>query len=358
MKKLFSVVLFLSLGATSHSFAQQHPNYTNFIRQIQVVAGSNDSGEATERDVPVDYKSPEGGLSSELSIRPGGADFELWTVRADPLRSFLLAQQYVGTIIPVVDIEITSADPYPTIPRTRCDKPFTVTVSVSEMDPDPSSQEAARNVDCFRYEQQYEAGSDGSDVNQADDTFVESFTITSNDIHTYKFDITALGDAGDDFTKLRGEERFVVRSLVDNTNPEHPVPSKILASQQVQVWPMADARIDGIDNGMTLRFDTPVITLTYNDLYPDSNTEAVVYPGAFSETAEGRSVPESSANHYSAVPLNTTRVLNSWDKVIDRSGEWTMEIRTSTPWGTETLAYKSFSVDRDIEVNGTVTTVE
>lgn len=39
-------------------------------------------------------------------------------------------------------------------------------------------------------------------------------------------------------------------------------------------------------------------------------------------------------------------------------GVWTMELLTSTPFGIDRLAHVTFTVDRTISVNGSVTTID
>jgi hypothetical protein len=50
--------------------------------------------------------------------------------------------------------------------------------------------------------------------------------------------------------------------------------------------------------------------------------------------------------------------LTNYDSVFTSDGRWTMEIVTVTPFGTDRLAYISFDLDRTINLNTTVTTIE
>ena len=82
-------------------------------------------------------------------------------------------------------------------------------------------------------------------------------------------------------------------------------------------------------------------------------TYAVSERGTATPAVSGSAVV---VNH--AIPQNRVLVLNEWDSVIEESGLWTMELLTETPFGIDRLHYVTFTINRDIEVNGTVTTVE
>ncbi|MEM7014978.1 MAG: hypothetical protein AAF585_26255, partial [Verrucomicrobiota bacterium] len=105
--KLFTTLCALFLGC-SGAIAQ---DFTNFIRQVQMPTG-------VEWDATVENS---GERLSLLPINPGGARFELWTVKSSPLTSYLLDTKYVGAYVPIAQVEIISEDPYELVPRTRAD---------------------------------------------------------------------------------------------------------------------------------------------------------------------------------------------------------------------------------------------
>jgi hypothetical protein len=103
----------------------------------------------------------------------------------------------------------------------------------------------------------------------------------------------------------------------------------------------------------------PVLTLTLNDLYPGSNSYAQAYKGDPVLGTVGAVVPGSSLVLASdTVPVNRVLTLNKYDSVFTSDGRWTIELLTVTPFGTDRLAYISFDINRTIEVNGSVTTIE
>jgi hypothetical protein len=141
---------------------------------------------------------------------------------------------------------------------------------------------------------------------------------------------------------------------------DYQVASQVLASRYVQIWPVADGAIAGITNNQAIRFTMPNVTLTVNDVYPDSHTYAQVYQGAPALGKTGWIVPGSSKIVQDTVPQNLTLSLSGYDSVFDEGGDgqWTMELLTTTPFGTDRLAYVTFTLDRTIQMIGSVTTQE
>jgi hypothetical protein len=50
--------------------------------------------------------------------------------------------------------------------------------------------------------------------------------------------------------------------------------------------------------------------------------------------------------------------LSNYEGVFDEDGQWTMELVTETPFGLERLQHVTFHLDRTIQMNSSVTTVE
>lgn len=315
--------------------------YTNFIRQVQYPEG-------IQFDVTV---APNGEQLSALAINPGGARFELWTVRSSPLTSYLLASQYVGTYVPLATVALRSEDPYVTIPRTRADRPFFVDVTISGLLSGATDPVASKSVTFLRHVQSYGPGGTGVSIDRSAATLLEQSTINTNGSRTLTYAINAV--PGTVRTKVRGEERFSVFSL-----PDTNAPASELGSRFIQIWPVADATIGGIVNGQLIRFIIPQLTLTLNDLYPNSSTYAQVYRGAAVLGTSGTIVPGSSFVVSDTVPANKVLTISNWDAVLTSDGQWTMEIITVTPFGTERLTSVTFTVNRTIKVNGNVTTIQ
>lgn len=348
MKTTLLSIISASLFCAPHAWAQA--TYTNFIRQVQMPS-------LVKWDASV---AASGSQLSALAINPGGARFELWTVSSDGPTSFLLSSSYVGTYIPVASLAIRSEDDTSSIVRTRADRPFYVDITVNGLlngltDPIPS-----KSVKFLRHIQSYGVDGTGLGIDRTQATLLTQSSISTNGPQTLTFDITSI--PGADRLKIRGEERFSFYSLADYQAPESQ-----LASQYIQIWPVADGSISGIANGDKFRFQVPQVTLGYTDLYPTSFTYAQVYKGMPQLGMTGKKVGGSERIVNEPVPMNKTLVVSSEDlgAALDSDGIWTLELVTVTPFGTERLRDSAgnvcavwFDVDRTMKMNGTFTTIE
>jgi hypothetical protein len=329
------------LACISLSPALAAGDYTNFIRQVQLPTG-------VQWDASV---AASGEQNSSLPIDIGGARFELWTVLSAPLTSYLLDTRYVSAYAPSAEVVIRSEDPYPVVPRTRADRPFTVDVTVSGLLAGASVPGASRAVKLLRHTQSYGPGGVGLNLDRSQATLVSQAMLSENGTHTLSFTLPSVPSP--DLAKAAGEERFSVFALADEYSPESQ-----LASRHVQIWPVADASISGLTEGDKIRFQVPQITLTYNDLYPESQTYAQVYPGESRPGVEGAIVPGSPRIFNETVPQSRVLVVSDYDSLFTQDGTWTMEILTSTPFGVDRLAHVTFEVDRTLKLNGMVSTME
>lgn len=336
--------MILVLAVASGGASCVEITYTNFVRQFQLPSG-------VQWDMSVAAVSPDGGSLSPLAINPGGARFELWTVKSSPATSYLLDTKYVGTYVPQASVVVRSEDSYANIPRTRADRPFYVDVTVSGLlsgatDPTPS-----KSVTLMRHVQSYGVGGTGVTIDRSQATLLSQVAVATNGIQTLTYAVNSV--PGADRAKVRGEERFSVFSLAD-----YQAPASQLASQFIQFWPVADGTITGITQGQVIRAAMPQITLTLNDLYPNSRTYAQVYKGSPVLGTTGTVVPGSNLVINDSLPSSRVLLASNYDSAFDSDGLWTMELLTVTPFGIDRLAYVSFTLDRTIEVNGSFTTIE
>lgn len=319
----------------------QTPTYTNFIRQMQYPS-------AVQWDATV---AVAGQQLSQLAIDPGGARFELWTVSSVGPTSTLLASTYVGTYIPVADVLIRTEDTTSLVPRTRADRPFSVDITIDGLLSGLTDPEPSKSVKFLRHVQSYGVKGTGIGIDREQAILRSQSFITTNGKQTLTYLVNSV--PGANRAKVRGEERFSVFSLEDYQAPESQI-----ASQTVQIWPVADGVITGIASNQLIRYTLPQLTLTLNDLYPNSTTYLQVYKGASQLGTTGEIVPGSALIVNDSVPLDRVLTLNKYDSVFDSDGVWTMELLTKTPFGIDRLAHVSFILDRTIEVNGTFTTIE
>lgn len=357
---LRSVALAMMCGAASTG-----QTYTNYVRQWQMPSGV--SWDAS------DIVAATGTQPSNLAINPGGARFDLWTILSSPLTEYLLDSSYVSTYTPIAQIVIDTEDPSGKdmaatgpIPvnlpgrlrRTRADRPFTVYMNVLGLLNGLTDPEASKSVNFFRHVQSYGTGV-GVGLNRTLATLRTQSSVTTNGQQTFVFPMTTI--PGSNLKKLRGEERFSVFSIAD-----YQAPASQLASQYIQVWPIPDGSISGITPNQTVRFSMPPLTMVYNDIYPGSTVYAQVYKG---ERVAGKVgavlVGGGKTNTGSDPTVETLTPTRNVDTLFDSDGRWTIELMSSSPFGTETLrtpsdnlAFVTFTIDRTIEVNSTVTTVE
>lgn len=315
--------------------------YTNFIRQVQYPTG-------VVWDASV---ASSGQQYSQLAIDPGGARFELWTVNSNGPVSYLLDSNYVGTYIPIATLAIRSEDKTSVIPRTRADRPFYVDVTISGLLSGDDDPEPSKSVKFLRHVQSYGVGGTGIGIDRTQATLLYQTSITTNGTQNLTFALNSV--PGADRSKVRGEERFSIFSLEDYQAPESQI-----ASQYIQIWPVADGTITGIAQNQLIRYSFPQVTLTFNDLYPNHTTYAQVYKGDPQLDVKGTIVPASGWSRADSVPESRVLVLNDYQSVFDSDGRWTMELITVTPFSIDRLAYVSFNVDRTIKMNGTFTTIE
>lgn len=317
--------------------------YSHFIRQVQMPSG-------VQWDVPV---ALTGERNSHLSIDGGGARFELWTVLSSPLSSYLLDTRYVSTYAPVAEVAITSEDPYAVVPRTRADRPFQVKVTVNGLLNQPSAPDASKAVKFLRHAQSYGPGGVGENLDRSQATLINQSFITQNGPQVFSYTINSV--PGGDRAKVRGEERFSIYSLADAASS---APESQIASRYIQIWPVADGSISGIVPNQKVRIQMPQLTFTVNDIYPGGMVYAQAYPGAAKLGTEGTLIPGTSYGPIGDVPENKVMVLDRYDTVLDKDGLWTIELLTITPFGVDRLAHVSFEIDREITVNGNITTIE
>lgn len=335
MKTILSRLLPVIL-ATCASAPAQSEGYTNFIRQVQLPSG-------VVWDATV---ATSGSQLSMLGVDAGGSRFELYTVEHESFASYLLATAYVGTYVPLAAVTVRSEDPYGPIARTRADRPIYVDVVVSGLLTTTTAPASSKSVKLLRHVQSYGNDGTGVGIDRKLATLLSQASITKNGSQTLTYALTSI--PGSDRTKVRGEERFSVYSVADSLVAETQI-----ASNCIQVWPVARGTLTGMTQGQLIRLTLPVITVTLSDLYPNSTTFVQVYHSDPALGVTGSVVPGSALVVNDAVPQSRVLTLEGYDALFDNDGRWTMEILTVTPFGTDRLAYVSFDIEKVINVNGT-----
>ena len=337
-----SILLCASVSLPGLLLADTSADYVNFIRQIQ-----QDTG--VEWDMSVSAHGD--GIVSPTGVSEVGSFFELWSIHSSNLTEYLLDEQYVTSYTPNATVEILTGDPYEAVPRTRCDQPFQVRITVRGlMDPaDPlyvDAPDAAKQVDYSHASFAYAEGTHSlDDVSDPVGTLVEDGYMEENATATVTFKVTNL--TGPDLTKVQGEEVFTISALAD-----FGVSGSMLDSERVQIWPMAEGTLSGVDPD-ELYEEVPPLTVTLKDLYPSSKTYLRIYEGAPTTTPENPEViSDSTIIIEDSIPQDRTLVLSDIDKYFVNEGEHTIELLHETPFGIEIITSSAVRVDRTVEVVG------
>lgn len=324
------------------ALAARGDEWMNFIFQRQV-----DTGVVWQ--MPVD---PRGESPSQLPLDEGGALFQLWTINRETAKDYLLDQKLVGAYIPSAEIRIETGDPYPHVNRTRADQPFTVRIGVAGLLSGHDLPRAATEVMLEHFLAPYPEGRTSVDPEEVIGGTPHSHGFIDEN-GTTRLPVTASQLPASDPTKALGEEHFVIHALSDGDAPQTQ-----LASDFVQIWPVADAAIGGIEPGSTLRGTVPALTVDLRDLYPSSMTYLQLYEGEPKLGTEGVRVTGGTLVLDQDTSEDRVLRIDKWGHLLENDGPHTLEIVTVTPFGTERLTYVAFEIDRSLRVNAQLGSAE
>ncbi|BDS08516.1 hypothetical protein NT6N_35560 [Oceaniferula spumae] len=324
----------------------------DFIEQVDL-----DSGLIYQVYVagPEEPGSKNGEQISPMPVGPSGSTYALYAKGLEPDETiYLLDEKYVAAYTPEATITITSEDPHLT-PRTRADEPFTVDVNVKGLlTPGEGVPEAALNVyfeqSTLKYDDVLDrAPTDGTAEEVLNDDF---FIVENSDLQ--RTGMTKLTSPV--FFKERGEEIFRAYAL-----PDADLDWLQIASGRIQVWPIADVEITGIDPNVKITRSLPDLTINLTDLYPDSKTTVQIYKGSQALGTTGTQIAGAEIVYNSIVPQDGQILVRNWDSYAVDDGTYTLEVITVTPFDNrapERLAWVTFYVDRTIEMKGSVISSE
>ncbi len=263
-------------------------------------------------------------------------------------QELLLDAKLVDAYMPSASIRIITEDPYPGVPRTRADRPFSVEFDIAGLVPGAAvtaaSQVPLKHVG-FSYSQPPFIPANRIDNHQ----FYSGFA-NQNGVLRWDFSMTNLD--GEDPRHVTGVERFSVHVL-----PDLDAPSDQLAQAEIQIFPLTGISVSGIDEGATYR-QPPVVQANYTHLYPESVTWAQVYPGPPQLGTEGTAVPGSFIVISDDVTQHRDATMSSLQSVVQQDGQWTFEILTETPFGIERLYHTHFTLESVLRVEGVIVTSE
>lgn len=343
----------LSLGAVTTD---------SFVRQTDLATGQ-------VYDIP--YTTPGGPYTSPLPVSDKGAKFELFARgTAWDTNIYLLDTKLVYAYAPAATLTISTEDPYifgdPTsatyVKRTRADRPFTVTTTVSGLVNAAGASLAENSVYYAVQAMNYDLAT-YSPLNQA-----------TYPLHSYNLGNGTLvwGPAYHELTSPTlmtgcGQQSYTfVRYAADQ------VPDTILSQPTIQIWPVATATVDKITGGQVFIDRIPTITFTMSHLYPDSRTYAQIYPGnavlgkvgtliTGTERRYGTTYNPDQGVTPTNVPQDVQIAIDNLSAYASADGIYTLEVITETPFFGRTgerLLNITFEVDRVISSRATLSTAE
>lgn len=365
----------------------------DFIRQIQLI-----EGQTVVYDMP--FQNKTGSLWSK-PLQGDGAVFQLYAYKDDSLSSLsivdanlgsdvhanvsleshlvdisawglnlniflgsptdpshlpvLLAEKTVGTYMPEAVIALTSEDPhYP--PRVRADRPYQAAFRIGKLAP-PDQQLPASAPRVVSLEQSYKlyhptlflpAGNGAGEGR-----YSTGLELSLNG--TFGLSPVYQQLPGNLATQSTGEETFSAY-VKTGTNGERAR----VGSATIQVWPVARAEIRNIPASARYQDVPSNIQLSLVNLYPDSVTYARIYSGPQRLGAEASIIASTVLSYDTYSPQTAVVPVNGLDPFLEADGLYTIEVVTVTPFNNrqpERLAWTSFTIDRTIEVNASVTTI-
>lgn len=272
------------------------------------------------------------GMRLSEPIDRGVSAFKLWGYRLSTGENWLLDSKVATGHLPTATLTLHSEDtvPYPYL-RTRADRPFSIEITTSGIETGEQWPVSSKGVKFTSHVRANYPPSGG-------ETLVGESTISTNGTQTSTV-LHSIPAA--DSSKATGEQRI---SIYTQEDPESGVVPEILASQTIQIWPVAEATITGISEGQTIGPQVPNLTLNLKNAYPTSTTWAQVYLGSPRGGATGTFVPGSAWVVSMSEPSNLIMQVSNYGSVFDTDGPWTLEILTQTPFGVDRVTAVSFHV--------------
>lgn len=268
----------------------------------------------------------------------------------------MLAEKVVGAFIPEAVVRLQSGDPY-FPPRTRADQPYTASIAIGRLPTE--GQEIPEGVPTKvtldkSYKLYHPTLHIPSENGSGQGNYSASLEFSLNG--TYGIPSIYQSLPGNSPTKSIGEETF--SAFVNlGTNGSR---AKI-ASSTIQIWPVCNAEIQGIDPGKVYAGPPANGKVVLTDLYPDSVTYAQIYKGSPSLGSDGFKIPSSIFSVNTFAPQNTVVPLSDLIAGITDDGTYTIEVLTITPFHNrqpERVAHLSFELKRTISVRATMATME
>ena len=157
---------------------------------------------------------------------------------------------------------------------------------------------------------------------------------------------------GNDIYAESGLETFTLNGLPDGENA-----SLVLATAQVQIWPLATASINVLEENASYAL-VPSFTVDLTNVYPESQTYIQLYPGSSEPGTEGTMLNESVLVHRDVKTRNGVLSFPNLGTHLTEDGLYTIEVITKTPFGEDILESLTFEFDNTIEIRGNFNTID
>ena len=297
----------------------------------------------------------EDSMESPMPVPSGGSEFVLWAVNTpglglEPIWTHI-GTEVVGAYLPQASLQITTADPYRQgIPRTRVDQPFLVSYTVGGLEPNNAeAPEAAKRV---IFDHRLATTLLTSEVRQPDPTatpeLVSQSEIVTNGSESERY-LASL--AGDDPFSESGIETFTINAI-----PDGQIASLELAKAQVEIWPLATATFNGIEEDKYAAI--PAFTVDLTKVYPTSETYLQIYPGPAEVGKVGTKITSSLLSIDGNVSRDKTLSFPNLARFLTAEGFYTIEVVTETVFGVEVLEKLTFEFDNTIDIRGSINSLD
>lgn len=299
---------------------------------------------------------PQGSGESALPIPEGGSEFTLWAIGMDEnghATWYEIDNQTVGAYLPTGTLTIETEDPemHNGVPRTRIDRGFTVHYEVGGLQPgNPNAPEAAKKVLFDHNFAEYEEGHDVEDLTAETDFGQRDITQNGDD----QIDFEAPNFPISDLSSDAGREIFRLYAL-----PDGQVAQQQLAEAAVDIWPMATGSFSGVDKDSKYSV-LPEVSVNLFNLYPNSNTYMVAYPGtdrvqAIKDGTLHTFTQDSYRSTYE-VPVAKEMVVDTLASGVTIAGLWTLEVLTEVEaFGTtDSIASTTLNFSTQMVIRGSI----
>jgi len=320
-------------------------------------------------DLPL---GPNGGdFTAPLPVSEQGSLFELFARgTAWDNNVYLLDSKLIRAYSPVVEVELTSEDPYVRgdpassnyVRRTRADRPFGLNINISGLVPG-SMNDAERSVYFGSHAHVYDLQSYSTGLVD------EPIILAESELSNGEQNLSPLYHElpSTNLTLGCGEQTYTfIRHAADG------VPDTILAQPKIEIWPVAKGAIENVTASQVFIDRIPSIVVRLQHLYPDSRTYVQIYSGSAvlgrtgtlingTERKFGSFYNPDVEGEPTNVPQTLSFSMDDLSNYASRDGIYTLEVVTETPFfnrAPERLAYVTFEVDRTISSRGQLSTAE